>query len=164
MNDLNDKLKSLIKNFLYENEEDKLGEELGKILSILYGKKSLTSLNENDFNYLNKKNIISDSENNILKLYYNIMIKGSLLSSSSIENMHKILEEVALKFKKINEEWNTIDTCNKILKLSKDFNDLNENEINSIINLILNSNIDGDEKVNLLIDLSLSLSNKTPKI
>lgn len=164
MNDLNDKLKSLINNFLYENEEDKLGEELGKILSILYGKKSLTLLNENDFNYLNKKNIISDSENNILKLYYNIMTKGNLLSSSSIENMHKILEEVALKFKKINEEWNTINTCNKILKLSKDFNDLNENEINSIINLILNSNIDGDEKVNLLIDLSLSLSNKTPKI
>ena len=68
-----------------------------------------------------------------------------------------MLNDVAIKLKELEDNWKNYDICNNMLQNNTLICDMNENEINSLVNMIINSNKTDLEKEKLLITISLNI-------
>ena len=157
---IDDRIKAFIKDYYFPYSDDDL-KELGtifeKITKILYGNNDLDCLEETEIIFLNKKDFLAYTDANLIILYINYVKEGLNIGRAK-EKINLLLENVVVDIRKIDEEWKNINVCNKILQDSKKINDMNENEIRSLVNMIINSNISDSLKEDFLINISLNIN------
>lgn len=154
-------LKQFIINyrFPYTNDEiSKLAKIFEVINDIIYEKISLDKLNVEYIDYLSEKNIITIPIHDLIITYINYVRYGHILNNDSKKALNKLLENVVFNLRRIDEEYKNCALCKRLMESDFLIDNLNDDEIKSLVEIIINSNIDELEKDKLLIAISLNIN------
>ncbi len=159
-----DSIKKFVNNFQfsYSDEElNKLAMIFDKIIKILYGNETLSILDKDDINHLKEQKLIEEIVGSLLIVYLGYVKSGGILKDDVKAKLYKMLEDVVVNLRKIDEKYQQAHMCNKLLQKETNINDLDEKDITILVNMIINSNISENEKEDLLMNISLSLYRET---
>ncbi len=161
---MQDNLKKFVSNFQFSYSEEELNTLaiiFDKIIKILYGNENLSVLEKSDINYLKDQKLVEEIVGNLIIVYIGYVKSGAVLKDDAKTKLYKMLEDIVINLRKINEKYQQARMCNKLLQNETNVNDLDEKDITTLVNMIINSNTNEKEKEDLLVNVSLSIHHET---
>lgn len=141
----------------YSPEElDKLTSIFNQLMMITEDPKNIKNLTEESLQFLLKKSIINNQQYEYLNVYSYYISLNMELKEESIKNIKKIISYMIDKLKNINEivENKEIKELKKVV--DNEFCGVNENQLDSIFKMILESKLSLEEKRDLFINISIN--------